>query len=354
MSNEALIAVTGANGFLGLHIVQQFLQKGIRVRAVVRTQQAGAIITKLFPNQNQNGLISLAIVPDILAGEDVYNDAFDNATAVIHTASPIFEVGKPTQDAEKDFYAPAIQGALNAIKAAARTSTVKRFIYTGSVVSSFPEEGYGDVLHSYINPIDAKSARAYTDGQHAYRASKAFSERALWHYFHANKPHFHLTVLLPSLIVGPPLDPNTPLTTGSNSIYLLWAQKPELFIETDASTLAIDVRDCAKAHVNVALMQGPHSALDGQRLFVSERTLHSVEAANIASTSAPSFRKRWPSGIDDNIAAILSLNEDRIRLKQRSYSVPEAEVDAKQLDIFPLRNTLETLKEIYHQAEGKS
>lgn len=90
-------------------------------------------------------LLHFAFVPDITADEHVYDKAFHGVTALIHTASPIYQPGQKTDDPEGQFYTPAIQGAVNAFKAAARYPSIKRVVLTSSVVTAYPDAPYGEL-----------------------------------------------------------------------------------------------------------------------------------------------------------------------------------------------------------------
>lgn len=81
---------TGANGFVGSHILEQLLSHCLSVRAVLRSQSKAAQVLADFPAAGSN--LDFGIVPDITtpgAFDDVVKSSppFDT---VIHTASPFF------------------------------------------------------------------------------------------------------------------------------------------------------------------------------------------------------------------------------------------------------------------------
>lgn len=82
------ILLTGANGFIGAHILDVLLSKGHSVRAILRSQSKVDQVLADFPNYGST--LDFGIVPDITAP-----GAFDKAVvsdppfnSVIHTASP--------------------------------------------------------------------------------------------------------------------------------------------------------------------------------------------------------------------------------------------------------------------------
>ena len=61
----SLVLVTGANGYIGSHVVDQFLAAGYKVRGTVRSESKGAWVKELFGEKYGPTKFELAIVPDI-------------------------------------------------------------------------------------------------------------------------------------------------------------------------------------------------------------------------------------------------------------------------------------------------
>lgn len=99
----SLIAVTGANGFIGTWICRKLLEKGYRVRAVVRDPANAAKVAHLKGLAHSERL-------ELAKGElneNDYNSAFVGVHAVVHTATP-YVYSAP--DPDKDIVQPAIAG----------------------------------------------------------------------------------------------------------------------------------------------------------------------------------------------------------------------------------------------------
>lgn len=59
----SIVVVTGANGFLGSNIVDQFLHYGYKVRGTVRNAEKSAWLTKLFDEKYGKGSFELVTIP---------------------------------------------------------------------------------------------------------------------------------------------------------------------------------------------------------------------------------------------------------------------------------------------------
>lgn len=70
----ATVLVTGANGLLGSHIADQFLEYGYNVRGTVRDTEKNAWLAQLFEKNHGPGRFELFKVPDMTA-EGAYNEA---------------------------------------------------------------------------------------------------------------------------------------------------------------------------------------------------------------------------------------------------------------------------------------
>lgn len=68
------VLVTGANGFIASHIVDQLLQLGYKVRGTVRTQEKGKWLQSYFDDKYGKGKLELAVVPD-MGVKDAFHDA---------------------------------------------------------------------------------------------------------------------------------------------------------------------------------------------------------------------------------------------------------------------------------------
>ena len=178
------VLLTGANGYVGSHILSTLLLRNFSVTAVVRSQSKASQVLANFPNYAHQ--LSFAFVPDISTPGAydkvvVADPPFD---CVIHTASPfLYRAVK----SNAKFLTPAINGTKEILSAIHRSApTVKRVVITSSSAAVV------DFISEAARPLEAKSY-TYTEADWnpvtyemamvgppnlAYQASKKFAELA--------------------------------------------------------------------------------------------------------------------------------------------------------------------------------
>lgn len=77
------ILVTGANGYIASHVVDQFLQIGYKVRGTVRDATKSSCLQELFDKKYGHGKFEMVVVEDM-----VVPGAFDEVTNGIRPLSP--------------------------------------------------------------------------------------------------------------------------------------------------------------------------------------------------------------------------------------------------------------------------
>ncbi len=113
----AIVLITGANGFIGSHLVQKFLREGHQVKAFVRKSSDVSFL---------NGMNPTIVYGDILDKKSLMS-AMLEVDIVIHNAGFASDWG-----AYQDFYQINVEGTQNVAMAAAERK-VKRLVYMSSV-----------------------------------------------------------------------------------------------------------------------------------------------------------------------------------------------------------------------------
>lgn len=300
--SDKRVLLTGANGFLGLHLVAQLLSAGYFIRCVVRSSEKGSQILHDFPTDHSR--LEIVIVPDISI-----DGAFDEAVQssppliqVIHQASPFFFASITSND---QFLDPAIKGTTSLLHSIKKYApSVKRVIYTSSIAAivdrsipdvSTPQKTYTE---EDWNPMSYDEAVAGDKGA-AYRAGKKFAEKAAWDFVKLEQPNFDLVVLCPPMIFGPCL-PETfqrlrleDLNESNKRVYNGYINtKKENGLPHNALNVYVDVRDLAEAHIEALSRQ----ELGGERIIVSAREISAQRICDILRENFQDLKERTPLG----------------------------------------------------------
>jgi len=178
------VAVTGATGFLGRHIVDVLLARGARVVGVVRNPDRVPALARRGVELRRADL----------AARDQLARGFAGAGAVVSNAA-LFALGNRSWE---DHHKANVQGTQNVLDAVVDAG-VKRVVHISSVAvyrqhrPNVAEDG---------PQLTADSRRTFTN---AYSISKAVSEQLAWRM--AKEHGLELTTLRPCAIYGA-FDPN--------------------------------------------------------------------------------------------------------------------------------------------------
>ena len=195
--------MTGANGFIGSHVVAKLLEDGFSVRAVVRDPTDESKVGHLLALP---GSERLQCVGGSLLEAGGYDAAFDSVQAIVHTAAVVEVID--SSDAENRIVRPAVEGTKNVL-AAARKANVRRLVMTSSVAAIQSPLGLPDG-HRYSEKDWNGWSTVETD---AYGYAKTQQERCLWDWDalepalwgDASPPSFDAVVICPSVTLGPAL-----------------------------------------------------------------------------------------------------------------------------------------------------
>lgn len=237
-----LILVTGSNGFLGSHIVDQLLKDHYKVRAVVRNLKIEEKI-KHLRQLGKNSRYPLEIVEADLLDPLSWKKVMNDVSVVIHVAMPL---PLETPKEENVLLRPAIEGTLNVLRAS-HEALVKRVVLTSSCVA-ITGPTYKDF--KIYNEHDWGDAST----KFTYCKSKIKAEKAAWDFIAEkkmlNERTIELVVINPSLMLGPLLH-NSLGPSSQRFLSLLngsLSKIPHLYSPT------CDVRDVARAHVIAAFL----------------------------------------------------------------------------------------------------
>ena len=237
-----IIAITGANGHVGVNLCKALIDQGHEVRALV--------------HKNSNGLdkLDLKLFKGDLLQKESLIPLVDGAEVMFHLAAKISITGDP----DGSVRAINTEGTRLLIKLSQEFS-VRRFIYFSSI-HAFQQEPHDQVLDE-LRPLVG-------DDAFSYDRSKADAERIV---IDAAKNGFDAFVLSPTAIVGP-MD-YEPSLMGKAFLQLYHHQIPAL---VPGGYNWVDVRDIVHAAV-----QSIEKGKKGQKYLLSGHWISLPEVARL-------------------------------------------------------------------------
>jgi dihydroflavonol-4-reductase len=213
--------VTGATGFIGYHVARLLIEKGFKVRALVRRQSASAAVSSL----------GAEVVTGDIRDYDSLSRALRDCAQLYHLAAD-YRLWVPDPDA---MYEINVGGTRNVMEAALRMGT-ERVVYTSTV----------GVLKASLDgaPSNEETPVGFGDMIGHYKKSKFLAEREVYGFVEKGLP---VVIVNPSTPVGP-MD-TRPTPTGKMIVDFLKGKMPAYL---DTGLNFVDVQDVAEGHVQAA------------------------------------------------------------------------------------------------------
>jgi len=225
VGQETVTLVTGANGFIGSWIVRGLVERGQRVRALVR------------PHADLRNLAEYRDRIDIATGDILQSDSLartmEGCRAVIHTAGSILTHPRDGERAWQMHYL----GAVNTFNAA-RDAGIERLVYTASILTL--GAGWQN------RPADKQHAKPFRPKNFRYSDAKFAAQALAEKMCAAGLP---IVFVYPTYCFGPG---DLHLSSQHQLVDFLRGRLPGV---TDAGINVIDVRDAARGHI-LALERG--------------------------------------------------------------------------------------------------
>ncbi|KAL6854480.1 NAD(P)-binding protein [Trichoderma novae-zelandiae] len=291
--SDQTLLVTGANGFVAQHIINEALARGYNVRGTVRSASSAAKVRPVFASHGPS--FSVVIVPE-LNDKDLYAPAFADTpapvTGVINVAAPF---SLKVKDPLVELLDPAVECAISVLEATRQFGpNVRRVVNTSSFACNLDlSQGYRPG-YTYTekdwNPMSREQA-AKADNATAYCASKALAEKAMWNWVETEKPSFSLTAINPPWVFGPHLNPISDLSHLNESSEALWRLVGAKEVPPVDFGGFADVRLVAKAHLEA--FERPEAA--GER-FLCGQHFDYQSAVDALRETLPQLKDRLPVG----------------------------------------------------------
>ncbi|KAK4450789.1 hypothetical protein QBC34DRAFT_65566 [Podospora aff. communis PSN243] len=303
--SEQTLLLTGANSYVGSHIIKFALEKGYHVRGTVRSERSTAGVREKFPSYGDK--LSFAVVSDITKPE-LFESAFANSTkpitGVINVASPFI---MDVQDNKRDLLDPAVGGGIAVLEAIKRYGTnVRRLINTSSFACMLDMNAGARPGYTYTeadwNPMSYEEAST-APGPAAYCASKALAEKAIWDWVAKEKPSFGVVVMNPPWVFGPHVGGIKRTENLNESTHALFKLIGANEIPPLDFAGFVDARTLAEAHIAAFEKDG----IDGERFLVGSHFDYQ-SVVDAVRAEVPQLKDKLPVGTPGKIPETYDLD----------------------------------------------
>ncbi len=229
--------VTGATGLLGNNLVRALVQRGVTVRALVRSREKAL---------KQFGSINVDLVEGDMLDIQRFAGALRGNDVLFHTAAFFRDAYRGVSN-----WAPIqqvnVEGTTNLFEAA-YAAGIRKFVHTSSVA----------VLGVSPNgePADESVLRRENDGDEYYRSKIQADQRVL--AFLDKHEDAHATMILPGWMFGP--GDLGPTVAGQFILDFVGRKVPGTI---DVSYSVVDARDCCRSHDCVGRERATRRAISG-------------------------------------------------------------------------------------------
>src|SRR6266446_4379592 len=255
--------VTGASGFLGSHVARLLVERGDRVRVLLRPTSQTRLLEDLAAERVPGDLRDPA--------------SLDKALTGVHTVYHVAADYRLWARDPREIYESNVQGTCNLLEAA-RRAKVGKFVYTSTVGTVAVPRGGVLPDESIVTSIDEMIG--------AYKRSKWLAEQEARKAAAAGLP---VIIVNPTTPIGPGDAKPTP--TGRIIVDFLNRKFPA-YVDTGLNL--VDVSEVARMHV-VALERGT----PGERYILGGEnlTLKQILDRMSAITGLPSPKRKVPHAV---------------------------------------------------------
>lgn len=271
---KPVVAVTGASGFIGSHIVNVLLQHGYHVRALVRDPSDETKVAHLRKLVVAGCPGTLQLMAGDLLKKGDYDKAFNGASAVIHTAAVVEIIN--VADAEKQIVAPAVEGTQNVMDSIDKSPSVRTLVYTSTVLAV---QSFNKAEDHVFTESDWNDWSTIENGD-PYGFAKTRAEQLLLERS-KGKP-YSVRVINPGVVLGPIF---CKAHTKASTVLvreMLYRNPMHNYLCT-----FVDVRDVAMAHLEA--MRRPNAHELRFILVGDERCMCTTDLGPIMEEACPEF-----------------------------------------------------------------
>jgi len=257
MPNPPTVVVTGANGYLGSHIVKQLLEKDYTVHACVRNASNESSVRHLLQLPSAADNLKLFSTGDLgdASVKGRYDEPLKGCHAIIHSATPLSpKLSGKEFDGERDVLRPGMNGTrelLDSIVKCENRMSIHCLVLTSSMSAAAPSPEPAVKDESHWSDDVAQLSRG-----NFYGCLKTRQEKLCHQWIKQQAAtlatNFRFVAICPTMIIGPPVGSDqegfsyTP--SGTMGVFHHWLTGGKPSAPNDSMSF-IDVRDCANMHI---------------------------------------------------------------------------------------------------------
>lgn len=200
---KGAVLTTGANGFVGSHIVSLLLSRGYKVHATVRRQEAADQLANTFPSDR----LRVFVIPE-LTEANALDEACYDCSFLIHMASTV-PTKNSTPGNDRSISIDATVGSVEAIMLAAAKFDCQKVVVTSSMSTHLDAKATFLDETTWYAP-DVSSTKPFIQ----YMSAKVLAEQRAWEL--SSSLGVPLTTIAPVYIGGPTIlagqDPKAPIS----------------------------------------------------------------------------------------------------------------------------------------------
>ncbi len=299
-SDARLVLVTGATGFTGRHAAARLVERGHRVRALVRS------LEKAHTHLGPLGLGDDDFVQGDMTDEAAVRRAVEGCDAVIHTAANV----SVTKAGGGDPFAGNVEGA-RVVLGAARDAGCDPIVFVSSMTAILDTRA----------PESTRADSPLVESATRYGRSKAASDRLARELLGEGAP---IAIVYPSGIIGP----EDPGRSESMSAFRSFLQ---FMIETEGGTQFVDGRDLA-ALLERIVAERRHGGIVAAGHFLTwpelVRAVGEVAGRRIPTLRAPGFVFRAMGRVGDVASKLtgrgIAMTKESMEIATRWRAIPDS------------------------------
>ncbi|KAK7397420.1 hypothetical protein VNO78_18591 [Psophocarpus tetragonolobus] len=308
MNGGCKVCVTGGSGYIGSWLIKKLLAKGHTVHATLRDlkNESKVELLKKLP-QSEDKLVLFEA--DIYNPKD-FHPAIQGCQFVFHVATPLIHQPSASSSSQyEDTVEASIEGYRSIALSCLRSGTVKRLIYTASVVAASPLKQDGSGFKDQIDetcwtPLNHSCEYLYLEPFYKdYTYSKTLTEKhALSHGNDENGGGLEVVTLACGLVGGDTLQSFTPSSGAVFIAQIMQNEKAYTSLKFLQELLGkiplVHIDDVCEAHI--FCMES--TSISGRFLCASSY-ISLQEMANLYALHYPEFnvKQEYEDGLKKDI-----------------------------------------------------